>query len=120
MNVRRHEPLEEDEMQRLFAAMALMGILAAAGPAEAVLDGGRFERDAAKLAIDIPTGRTRLLCICQDGGANQRHVGYLIKSTIGVSGGVRVTMTCQIPTLSVVDRSYVSAENCATFEILQK
>lgn len=37
-----------------------------------------------------------------------------------MNGGLHVTATCQIPSLSGMDRQVISTENCSTFEILQK
>lgn len=105
-------------MKRILISFLM--VLGSAGLAAAVVDGPRFVRDARKLGLDPATSKVRHLCICQDGGANHRHVGYLVLSQLNVVGGYHVTSTCQIPTLSGADSSYVSAQNCATFELLHK
>ena len=107
-------------MKRFVGVLGLGLVLSVAGSALAVVDGARFEREVAKLTLDPQSGRTRLLCVCQDGGANQRHVGYLVKGLLNVAGGLHVTVTCQIPSLAGIDRAVTGTENCSTFEILQK
>jgi hypothetical protein len=104
--------------KKILGAAAL--VLQLAGTASAALDGERFEKEAAKAGADLVHGRVRRLCICQDGGANHYHVGYLLKTTIGVQGGIHVTMTCQVPTLSTIDREIVSVQNCLTYEVLAR
>jgi hypothetical protein len=120
MRIERLPAGGESAMKTVASSLALVLTLAVTGLAHAVIDGPRFDKEASKYGADIVTGRIRKLCVCQDGGANQYHVGYLVKSAIGVSGGVHLTMTCQIPTLSSFDRSYVSAQNCLTYEVLSR
>jgi hypothetical protein len=105
-------------MKKSIAVLAALLGLATVAAAEVTFS--QLERAAGKIAFTSSRPSAKQLCVCQDGGPNHYHMGYLMQSTINLVGPkVHLTMICKIPDFSL-DGTLVGTQNCLTFAPLIK
>ena len=98
----------------------LVGVATQPASAGKGTDIEQFIKRIGKFAIlegDILGSKTRSLCVCQDGGANDRAIGVIAYS--GQLGSSEVTVWCWVR-IFAPDGTNSVAHGCAPFEVLSK
>ena len=90
-------------------------------PARAATDLQTFDKRVGKsaAATAFPGGR-QTVCVCKDGSGNQNRAGILVRISHGVTGGVGISIDCNVVRFDGTTGALSGNDPCGTWELLPK